>query len=95
MVNGGVFHIPAGAHTRIEMLAARLFDARKAPWRMASLVGVSFLVRFALRALSIAELETHAQRVLGIPAAAVRDCAPELAYDIDTLAEFRYARDHD
>ncbi|HTU71114.1 MAG TPA: nucleotidyltransferase family protein [Candidatus Baltobacteraceae bacterium] len=94
VVNGGVFHLPAGSRARIRALASMLFDARKAPWKMAAIAGPSVLVRFAFRQLSVAALEARAQRVLDVPVAAVRDAPPELAYDIDVLTEYRYALDH-
>lgn len=91
VVNGGAFLIPAGARERITHLATTMFDARKAPWRMAGIVGPLFLVQFALRRLSVDALEEHARRVLDVPAIAVRGAAPELAYDADTAPEFAYA----
>lgn len=95
VVNGGAFVLPAGARAAIERLATTMFDARKAPWRMATLVGPAFLVRFAMRRLSVHDVEMRAQRVLGFRAAAVRDAAPELAYDADTAEEFAYALERD
>jgi CTP:molybdopterin cytidylyltransferase MocA len=92
VVNGGVFVLPEGSTQRIAAVAARFFDARKRPWRMASLVNPLVLVRFLLHRLSVADLETTAARVLQIPAVAVRRSAPELAYDVDTASEFEYAR---
>jgi GTP:adenosylcobinamide-phosphate guanylyltransferase len=92
VVNGGLFSIPEGSAPRLAATATRLFDARKAPWRMASLVNPLVLIRYFLGTLSIAHLEKTAQRVMGVPARAVRDCAPELAFDVDTIAEFEYAR---
>ncbi len=95
VVNGGAFAIPPGAHERIERFATRFFDARKNVWRMARLTGPALLIRFALRRLRVSQLEAHAHRLLGISAAAVRGAPPELAYDVDTLAEYRYAAGHD
>jgi GTP:adenosylcobinamide-phosphate guanylyltransferase len=95
VVNGGVFHIPAGAADRIRTFATRLFEARKAPWRMATIAGPALLVRFAFGRLTIAQLEVRARAVLSLPVKAVRDAAPELAYDADTVDEYRYAVSHD
>jgi hypothetical protein len=53
------------------------------------------LLRFALRRLSVADLEALATRTLQIPARAVRGCAPELAYDADLQLEYAYACAHD
>lgn len=93
VVNGGAFVIPAGAQERIAHVAAQFFDARKSPLRMARLTGAALLLQFLFRRLSVRGLETHAQRLLGIPARAVRGAPPELAYDVDLLDEYRYARE--
>lgn len=95
VVNGGVFTVPHGTAERLTAVATGFFDARKRPWRMASLVGPSVFFRFLLRRLSVGDLEARAARVLGVPARAIRDCAPELAYDVDTFEEYEYARAHD
>lgn len=95
VVNGGVFHLPQGSRARIRALASALFDARKAPWKMATIAGPLVLAQLVLRRLSVRALEARAQHVLALPVTALRDAPPELAYDVDTLAEYRYALDHD
>ncbi len=92
VINGGLFSIPPGSASRLATLATRLFDARKAPWRMASLVNPLVFIRYFLGTLSIAQLEATAQKVTQVPARAVRNCAPALAFDVDTLTEYEYAR---
>jgi hypothetical protein len=94
IVNGGLLSIPGGCAGRIADFAMRLFDARKQPWRMATLVSPMMVLRFALGRLSIAQLEATAERLIGVSARAVRRCAPELGFDADTVAEFEYARSH-
>jgi GTP:adenosylcobinamide-phosphate guanylyltransferase len=94
VVNGGVFSIPGGSAERLAAIARRFFDARKRPWRMASIVGPLALLRFLFGRLSIAHLEALTARALDAPAAAVRGCAPELAFDVDTAAEYAYACAH-
>ncbi|HEY6326735.1 MAG TPA: nucleotidyltransferase family protein [Candidatus Cybelea sp.] len=94
VVNGGVFLLPEGSTQRIATVAARFFDARKRPWQMANLVSPIVLIRFLLRRVSVADLEAMAVRVLQLPARAVRHSAPELAYDVDTFAEYDYACAH-
>ncbi len=94
VVNGGVFSLPAGSVEPLARLATRFFDARKKPWRMASLVSPTVLFRYLTGRLHIAELERLASRALGIPALAVRGCAPELAFDADTPFDYRYACAH-
>lgn len=91
VVNGGAFWIPARAAETIVALAIRFFQARKSVAKMALLLGPIFCVRFARGRLSVRQLESHATRLLGIPARAIRNAPVELAYDVDTYEEFRYA----
>ena len=91
VVNGGAFWIPPDSAAKIEAAARRFFDARKSVARMALLLGPALCARFIFGRLTIAAIETQAQRRLGITARAVRGAPPELAYDIDTLAEYEYA----
>lgn len=95
VVNGGIFSIPDGGCAIVSRLATAFFEARKQPWRMATLVSPVAMLRFALGRLSIAELEGIAYKVMRIRAAALRNCAPELGYDADTLLEYRYACRHE
>jgi len=94
VVNGGAFVIPPGAAASLEAFAVRFFDARKSVWRMARLTGPLLLLQFALHRLGVAQLESHASRLLGIPAKAARNAPAELAYDVDTFEEYRYALAH-
>ncbi len=94
VVNGGAFVVPPGAAGKVASLAIRFFGARKQPWQMARIAGFDLLARLALGTLSIAVLERRASSVLGIAARVVRGCAPELAFDADTEAEYRYACEH-
>lgn len=95
VVNGDVFYVPGGLAERVEAVASRFFDARKHPWQMARLVSPRILVRFLFRRLGIGHLEAHAHRVLGAPASAVRGCPPELAFDADTIDDYRYVSAHE
>ncbi len=95
VVNGGVFSIPQGTTEKLAAIATRFFEARKRPWRMASLVGPAVLIRFLSGRLRVADLETMALHVLQVPAQALRGCAPELAFDVDTAPEYLYATTHE
>ena len=94
VVNGGAFYVPTGCARRVGALATRFFEARKHPLRMAAIAGFDLLLRFALGALSVERIEERARAVLGLDVGAVRDCAPELAYDADSAAEYAYACAH-
>jgi hypothetical protein len=91
VANGSVFFIGRRARVPVRIVAGRFFDARKSAFGMARLLGPRLLVRFLTRRLRIADVEQRAAAVLGVRAAAVRDAAPGLCYDIDTAADYRYA----
>ncbi|HET6276924.1 MAG TPA: NTP transferase domain-containing protein [Candidatus Cybelea sp.] len=95
VVNGGLFSIPQGAGEKLAAMATRFFEARKRPWRMASLVGPAVLIRFLSGRLRVADLETMALHVLQVPAQALRGCSPELAFDVDTIDEYTYVCAHE
>jgi GTP:adenosylcobinamide-phosphate guanylyltransferase len=94
VVNGGVFLLPPDSARRVAGAATAIFESRKRPWRMARMIGPGALILFALGRLSITNLEATAQRVLQVSARAVRGCAPELAFDVDTAAEYGYASEN-
>ncbi len=91
VVNGGAFLFPAGSAEMAATVATQFFDARKSPWRMASMLGLSLALRFATGRLSIAALEREAERRLKVPTRAVRNAPPELCFDADRVEEYRYA----
>jgi CTP:molybdopterin cytidylyltransferase MocA len=91
IANGSVFFIAAAAREPLRAVAGRFFDARKSLIGMARLLGPALLLRFLVRRLQIADVERRAQQALGIEAVAIRDAAPGLCFDVDTLADYRYA----
>ncbi|HZO87279.1 MAG TPA: nucleotidyltransferase family protein [Chthonomonadaceae bacterium] len=70
----------------------RIFQARKSQWQMARLVGWRTVARFATRQLTIRAIEERCGQILGCTGVGVRDCAPELGFDIDLPQEYEYAR---
>jgi CTP:molybdopterin cytidylyltransferase MocA len=91
IANGSVFFIGRDARAAVRTVAGRFFDARKSALGMARLLGPALLLRYLARQLRIADVERRAVRVLGVRAAAIRDSGPSLCFDVDTLAEYRYA----
>jgi GTP:adenosylcobinamide-phosphate guanylyltransferase len=91
VVNGGCFLLPPGSAGAVVDYATKLFEARKAPWKMVGMVQPIALIKFALGRLSVTDVERVAQRVVGFASLGVRNCTPELAYDADTATEYRYA----
>lgn len=73
-------------------LIQRLFQRRKSQVGMASALGLSFLFKLLTRRLRVPDLEARASALTGCRCRAVLECHPELAFDIDHLEEWQYAR---
>ncbi|HEV2737850.1 MAG TPA: hypothetical protein VGU66_04640 [Candidatus Elarobacter sp.] len=94
VANGNAFVIAPAAVEPVRAFATKLFAARKSLPRLALLLGPSLCLRFALKRLSIADLEAYGRRRLGVAVGALRDCDPGLCYDVDSLDDYRYACTH-
>lgn len=72
-------------------LIEELFARRKSQIAMAGRLGFPFLFKLLTRRLRVHELEARASALTGCRCRAVLNCHPELAFDIDNLAEWQYA----
>jgi len=88
---GCLFRVRPAAISRNRAQLDRVFAARKSKLGMARLLGARFLVKFLLRRLTLAEITAKCESLLGCTGAVVLGCAPELAFDLDTVDEARYA----
>ena len=71
-----------------------IFAARKSQFKMAKLLGPVMIARFLLRRLMVTDVLRRCEQILRCRGAAVYNCAPELAFDIDLLEEYHYAVQH-
>ncbi|HET7815774.1 MAG TPA: NTP transferase domain-containing protein [Candidatus Baltobacteraceae bacterium] len=94
VVNGGLFAVPAYASHMLEAIGITLFNARKNPLKMARIAGPGILLRYLVGNLGVGDIEYRAKQLLTIPARALRNAPPELAYDVDVLEEYEYADTH-
>ncbi len=88
---GGVFLIDPAPVERRRAEFERVFTGRKQHLVMARLLGLSFLVRFFFRRLTLTDVQRRCEELLGCPAYVWPACPPELALDIDHLKDYRYA----
>ncbi len=94
IVNAGALLVPHIAIDAVAGESAAFFNARKYPWRMAMRAGLGILAAHAIGRLGLEQIERRASRVLGSAVAAIRNCPPELCFDVDSVDEYRYARAH-
>ena len=91
---GCAFLVDARALERSRARLTRAFAARKNQLAMARLLGPRFICRFLLGRLGIDDVVARCEEILQCPCAAVRECAPELAFDIDDEQDYAYAALH-
>ena len=94
VTTGCAFLVSPQALRRNRAHIEAIFAARKNQMAMARLLGLGFILRYALRRLSIRDIETQCRRILDCSGAAILDSAPELAFDMDTPEEYEYAKTH-
>ncbi len=94
MTTGCVFLVAPDALHRNRAPIEAIFAARKNQLAMARLLGIGFLIKYALRRLAVQDIEAQCRRILDCSGAAILDSAPELAFDMDTLEEFTYAQNY-
>ena len=88
---GGVTAIKPRALPQLAQLLDSLGAARKAPLRLASILGWDIVPQFVLGRLSIASAEARATRILGAPAAAIQCTHPEIAINVDRVSDVALA----
>ncbi|HEX5325011.1 MAG TPA: NTP transferase domain-containing protein [Capsulimonadaceae bacterium] len=88
---GGQFLIRTELILRNMTLIERLFNARKSQVGMALAIGPMVVAKFLAGKLSVGDIEDKLSQLTGCRCRAVPDCRPELAFDIDDLADLRYA----
>ena len=84
---GGLIALRPRVLPRLATVLDALGDARKSPLRLASLFGWDVLARFALGRLSIEAAEARASRLLDARVAAIRCTQPQIALNVDRVAD--------
>ena len=88
---GSVALLDADVLRRNRVHLEQVFEARKSQLGLARLLGVGFVMKFLLKKLTVQDIETRCKKLLRCEGAAVPHSPSELALDIDTLEDYRYA----
>lgn len=89
---GNLFLVNPAILPQCMAFARHVVDARKKPWRIASLLGWAVLLRFAFGFLSIEEAALRLSAILGIKACAIRSSYPEIGMDVDRPNDLALAK---
>lgn len=87
----GLFQVQPDLLVRRRAMIDKLFQARKAQWRMAGVAGPHLLWQLATQTLRLSTITQRAEAILGGPVQILFEADPVLAYDIDTLDDYTYA----
>lgn len=75
-----------------QALFDRLMDARKNFWKQVQLIGPGFLIRFALRRLTMADAERRISKALGVRGRAIVTPFAEMGMDVDKPHQLEIVR---
>jgi hypothetical protein len=75
-----------------EELWRTLTNARKHAWKLASTIGISFLLKYLFHQLSIEDIERKAGQIIGQPGRILTDAPAEIAMDVDKPAQLELLR---
>lgn len=90
---GCAFLVDGGLLLSRRELIEAVFDARKSQWAMARLLGAPFIALWLLRRLETRHILKRCESLLRCRGQILLSSAPQLAFDIDGVEEFRYARE--
>ena len=88
---GNALYLRLAAAPRALGWAESLYAARKQPWKLAWMFGPGVLWRVLSRRATVAELERRMGGLAGLRAHAVEVADPELAMDVDKVADYSQA----
>jgi molybdopterin-guanine dinucleotide biosynthesis protein A len=71
----------------------QVFDSRRSVWKLMHMWGLGFALRALLHRVSLAEVEAHCSRVLGLRAQAYVSRFTELCFDVDYAPDVALARE--
>jgi len=89
---GNAFVLPRANMEQLKTLIEAGYRARKNPLGLARLLGLSFMLKFAGKKLSIADLERKASQILGCRAGAILMRDASLAFDVDKMEDYETAK---
>ncbi|MHB8157231.1 MAG: NTP transferase domain-containing protein [Desulfocucumaceae bacterium] len=80
---GNLFLIDPRAVSRCIDVARQVFESRKSPLRLSRLIGLTFVLRFMLRMVTLSEAQEKASGLLGLKGQVVVSSYPEVGVDVD------------
>ncbi|MFW6306648.1 MAG: NTP transferase domain-containing protein, partial [Bacillota bacterium] len=106
MVKRTYFHLSEGVFTGGNMviikpdvliettqLLDRIISLRKKPWKLSKILGMKFILKYALGHLSIDEIESKVAKITGCNGHFMITNHPEIGFDVDKPSDLQVMRD--
>jgi len=85
---GNIFLVNGEIVLRLEELLDKILKWRKKPWKLAYLLGFTFIIKLLAGKLSIALIEQEIYKLTGYIGKAIISDYPEIGFDIDKPADY-------
>ncbi len=89
---GNMFFVRKSVVERAWPMAEKMIGYRKSPLKMVSVLGPGFVLRFALKALSVSDLERKVGSLLNLKPKAILNVSPEVGIDVDKPSDLELCR---
>ncbi|MEG6585207.1 nucleotidyltransferase family protein [Dendrosporobacter sp. 1207_IL3150] len=89
---GNIFLVNPQIVPQCMSVAEKIIDNRKNPWKLACIMGWTFLFQFVIGLLSLKGAESRVSEILGITGAVIQSSYPELGIDVDKESDLELVR---
>jgi len=89
---GNIFLVRVGVLKTAINKAESFLTYRKKPWKLAQMLGISFIFKLLLGSLTIFELEKRVSKIFGVKARAIKSPYPEIGTDVDKESDLMLAK---
>ena len=89
---GNIFIMKPAVVNECSAIAEQMISNRKSVFKLCSLLGWNFVIKFCLKILKIEEVEKRVSELLNIKGSAIISNYPELGIDVDKPSDLDFAR---
>lgn len=89
---GNMFFVRKSSVEKAWPMAEKMIEYRKSPLKMVSVLGPGFLLRFALKTLTVSDLEKKFGSLLSLNPKAILNVRPEVGVDVDKPSDLELCR---
>ena len=80
-------------HDKAELIE-KIYSYRKAPLKLAGILGLSFIIKFVAKKLSISEIEKKVENIISANVKAIITSYPEIGFDVDKPSDLEEVNEY-